>query len=91
MAAHGARRLLDIAANAMAVVGIEWLAAAQGADFHAPLTSSTALEAARAALRAAVPTLTDDRHFHPDMEAANAMLRAGTLTAVAAHLLPGVA
>jgi histidine ammonia-lyase len=34
MAAHGARRLLDMARNATAVIGIEALAAAQGCDFH---------------------------------------------------------
>src|SRR5271168_962294 len=69
MAAHGARRLLDMAKNADAVVAIELLAAAQGCDFHAPLKSSAALEAVRALLRAQVPHLTDDRHFHPDMQA----------------------
>ncbi|MFT3976627.1 MAG: histidine ammonia-lyase [Sphingomonas bacterium] len=89
MAAHGARRLLDMAGNAIAVIGVEWLAAAQGCDFHAPLASSPALEAARARLRAEVPTLADDRHFHPDMEAANALIRAGAL--VAGNALPGVA
>ncbi len=51
MAAHGARRLLEMTANAAHVVGIELLAAAQGCDFHAPLRSSEALEAARAAAR----------------------------------------
>ncbi len=91
MAAHGARRLLDMAENATAVLGIEWLAAVQGIDFHAPLTSSTSLEAARTLLRNAVPHLTDDRHFHPDMEAANAMIRSGALIADAGDLLPGIA
>ena len=47
MAAHGARRLLGMAENATAVIGIELLAAAQGCDFHAPLASSQALEAVR--------------------------------------------
>jgi len=89
MAAHGARRLLGMAANARAVIGIEWLAAAQGCDFHAPLTSSARLEAARTVLRGTVPTLTDDRHFHPDIEAAAAMVASGALAAVADDL-PGV-
>src|SRR5207244_13181928 len=40
MAAHGSRRLLDMTANATAVIGIELLAAAQGCEFHAPLASS---------------------------------------------------
>ena len=88
MAAHGSRRLLEMAENAVAVIGIEYLAAAQGVDFHAPLKSSTPLEAARATLRQKVPTLADDRHFHPDMEAANALIASGALTSL--HPLPGV-
>ncbi|MCC2975916.1 histidine ammonia-lyase [Sphingomonas sp. PL-96] len=91
MAAHGARRLLDMAENAIAVIGIEWLAAAQGVDFHAPLASGAALEAARACLRARVPALADDRHFYPDMEAANTLIRSGALASTAGGLLPGVA
>jgi histidine ammonia-lyase len=91
MAAHGSRRLLDMARNASAVVGIELLAAAQGCDFHAPLTSSDALEQARACLRREVPMLEDDRHFHPDMEAANLLVRSGALIEAAGIGLPGLA
>ena len=90
MAAHGARRLLDMADNLVPVIGIEWLAAAQGVDFHAPLTSSEPLEAARALLRASVPPLVHDRHFHPDIEAANALVRSGALASVSSLQLPGV-
>ena len=36
MAAHGARRLSSMADNAMSIIGIELLAAAQACDFHAP-------------------------------------------------------
>ncbi|MDZ3833525.1 MAG: histidine ammonia-lyase [Sphingopyxis sp.] len=91
MAAHGARRLLDMAENATAVIGIELLAAAQGCDFHNGLASSEALERARALLRGAVPMLDHDRHFHPDMEAANALVRSGALASAAGVALPGVA
>ncbi|MGQ2901962.1 histidine ammonia-lyase [Neoaquamicrobium sediminum] len=91
MAAHGARRLIGMVENATAVVGIELLAAAQGCDFHAPLASSAPLEAVRALLRASVPHLDDDRHFHPDMEAANALVRSGAVTEAAGAVdLPGV-
>jgi histidine ammonia-lyase len=90
MAAHGARRLAGMVRNAEAVLGIELLAAAQGCEFHAPLTSSAALEAARAVLRAEVPALDEDRHFHPDIEAANALVRSGALIGAAALDLPGV-
>ncbi|MDH7639053.1 histidine ammonia-lyase [Sphingomonas oryzagri] len=90
MAAHGARRLLDMVENASAVIGIELLAAVQGCDFHAPLLSSEALEAARATLRKVVPHLDDDRHFHPDMEAANVLVRSGALIEAAGLDLPGL-
>jgi len=89
MAAHGARRLMAMARNAASVVGIELLAATQGCDFHRPLTSSPPLEAARKLVRDQVPHLDDDRHFHPDMAAAIALVTSGAL----AHRLdlPGVA
>ena len=90
MAAHGARRLLDMADNTSAVIGIELLAACQGIDFHAPLKSSDAIEAAHQHLRAEVPTLEDDRHFHPDMEAATALVRSGSLVAAVPASLPGL-
>ncbi len=83
MAAHGARRLLAMADNLAAVLGIEYLAAAQGCDFHAPLASGPALEAARALLRGSVPMLQDDRHFHPDMVQAQALIASGALAALA--------
>jgi histidine ammonia-lyase len=91
MAAHGARRLLTMTANATAVIGIEMLAAAQGCDFHSGLASSPALERVRATLRQAVPHLDEDRHFHPDMEAAIALVRSGAFVeAAGAELLPAI-
>ena len=91
MAAHGARRLAPMLANAEAVLGIELLAAVQGCEFHAPLASSSALEAARRLLRAVVPALAEDRHFHPDMQAANALIRSGALALAVGTDLPGLA
>jgi histidine ammonia-lyase len=91
MAAHGARRLLDMAANATAIIGIELLAAAQGCDFQAGLTSSEALEQVRKNLRAQVPVLDHDRYFHPDMEKATAMVRSGAVIEAVGTLLPGIA
>ncbi|MBX9665641.1 histidine ammonia-lyase [Novosphingobium sp.] len=88
MAGHGARRLTAMAENLAGILAVEYLAAAQGCDFHAPLRSSATLEAARALLRGAVPTLTDDRHFHPDILAAIGLIRSGRLAALAD--LPGV-
>ncbi|MDR3510580.1 MAG: histidine ammonia-lyase [Caulobacteraceae bacterium] len=90
MAAHGARRLAPMARNAAAVIGIELLTAAQGCDFHSPLTSSDALQAVRAALRAKSPRLENDRHLHPDIEAATGLVRTGAVIEAAAAIdLPG--
>ena len=89
MATHGARRLLEMAANAAHVVGIELLAAAQGCDFLRPLTSSERLERVRAVLRGSVPHLEEDRCFAPDIEAATQLVRSGAVAAAAgAELLP---
>jgi histidine ammonia-lyase len=67
------------------------LAAAQGCDFHAPFRSSPALESARSLLRARVPHLDDDRHFHPDIAAAAEIVRSGGLAEAAGVDLPGIA
>ncbi len=89
MAAHGARRLIGMTENLANIIGIEYLAAAQGCDFHLPLRSSETLEAARARLRAKVPTLDEDRYFHPDMAAATQLVISGKLTSLSR--LPGLA
>ena len=92
MAAHGARRLMPMAENAMAVIAIEWLAAAQGCHFHAPLQSSAPLRQAVQLLRTRVPHLDEDRHIQPDMKAAIAMVRNGVLIASTTGVaLPGIA
>jgi histidine ammonia-lyase len=92
MAAHGSRRLLSMIENATAVIGIELLAGCQGCDFHAPLASSAPLEAVRHLVRKDVPHLDEDRHFHPDMEKAIALVRGGALMKAAeAVALPGIA
>ena len=91
MAAHGARRLEPMAENALSIIGIELLAAAQACDFHLPLKSSTPLEALRARLRREVPRLDDDRFFHPDIAAATRLVRDGAvIDAVGETVLPGL-
>jgi len=91
MAAHGARRLLPMIENANGVIAIEYLAAAQGCDFHAPLASSPPLEALRHRLRAQVPYLSDDRHFHPDIAKAIDLVRSGAaIEATGATHLPSL-
>ena len=91
MAAHGARRLKPMAQNALSIVAIELLAAAQACDFHLPLKSSVALEALRTRLRREVPRLEDDRFFHPDIAAATRLVRDGAVIDAAGEaVLPGL-
>jgi histidine ammonia-lyase len=86
MATFAARRLHDMAANTAGIIGIEYLAAAQGVEFHAPTRTSQPLQSAIAALREVAAPYTEDRFFAPDIEAATALVEAGNLTA----LVPGL-
>ncbi len=70
MSAHAARRLLPMAENAAAMLGIELLVAAQGCDFHAPLTLQRAAGDAARAIRAGCRRLEADRFLAPDIAAA---------------------
>jgi len=79
MAAHGARRLLDMAENAASVVAIELLAATQGLDFRRPLKSSKPLEEAAQKIRSLVGPYERDRYFAPDIAAITSFVRAGAL------------
>jgi histidine ammonia-lyase len=90
MAAHGARRLAAMAENAVNIVAIELIAAAQGCDFHRPLKSSAPLERVRARLRGHVPQLDHDRYLAPDIAAAADIVRSGGLTEAAGVELPGL-
>ncbi len=91
MAAHGARRLMPMADNAAAIIAIEWLAAAQGCHFHAPLETSLPLQSAIAAIRARVPLLDEDQYLHPHICAATELVRSGAVIAAAGeNLLPQI-
>lgn len=81
MATFAARRLDQMAHNTGVIVGIELLAAAQGIEFHRPLTSSSHLEHVHAQLRARVAAFDEDRFFAPDIEAAKTMVMNGELSA----------
>ena len=88
MAAFGARRLGEIAANVRGIVAIELLAAAQGIDFHAPMKSSATIEQIRARLRARVPFYDRDRPLAPDIEAAIELTRTPLFVALMRDVLP---
>jgi histidine ammonia-lyase len=81
MAAHAAWRLRRMHANLAVILGVEWLCAAQGVEWRAPLTTSAPLQRALACLRAHVPPLVQDRYLAPDLEAAAALITRGALLA----------
>lgn len=82
MATFAARRLQPMIANVATILGIEWLASAQGIEFLRPLTSSPALERAHALLRTECPAMPTDRYLAPDIERASALVRRGALSGV---------
>jgi histidine ammonia-lyase len=74
MATFAARRLGAMNDNLRTILAVEYLAAAQGIDFHQPLETSAALKSVHALLRAAVPFLARDREFAPDIAAAEVLV-----------------
>lgn len=81
MATYAGRRLDEMARNTATILGIEWLAAAQGVDFHRPLATSPRLARTHAALRDQVPFYAQDRLFAPDIEAALQLVLRGEASA----------
>jgi len=79
MATFAARRLKEMANNTRGVLAIEWLGAAQGLEFRAPLKPSPQVEKAKALLREHVSYYDKDRYFAPDIDATNTLLAQGAL------------
>ncbi|MCM2295289.1 histidine ammonia-lyase [Rhodoferax sp.] len=90
MATYAGRRLAEMADNTATILGIEWLAAAQGVDFLKPLTTSPRLAHVHATLRAHVPFYDRDRLMAPDIEAAKSQVLKGKLGADQQDLLAGL-
>lgn len=74
--ARHARMALE---NAQWVLAVELLCAAQGIDFHRPLAPAPGTGAAHSTIRAAVPTLVEDRMIQPDLHAVHSLVRSGAL------------
>lgn len=91
MAAFAGRRLADMAENTNGVLAVEYLAAAQGLDFRAPLKSSQRVETAKAILREYVAYYDKDRYFAPDIAEASGIIAEADLNALMpASLLPSL-
>ena len=88
MAAHAARRLLDMVDNLGRIVAVELLVGAQGIEMRGPLKTSPVLYDAIRLLRKSVPSLKEDRFMATDIEAANALVRSGSLPKAAGITMP---
>ncbi len=82
MAAHGARRLGRMNANLSLILGIEFLCAAQGIEFRAPLQTSETLQRVMRAIRQSVPTLQEDRYLSDELAIAGRWVSEGALSEI---------
>ncbi len=85
MAAHGARRLIRMNANLGSILAVEWMCAAQGIAYRAPLQTSEPLRHAIALLRRHVAPLNEDRALAVDISQAAALIGEGQLVAATGH------
>ncbi len=79
MGHRSARKILEILDNAETVLAIEYLAAAEGVDFHRPLKSSPILEKVHERIRQDIPHLDKDRNMSVDIQKAVAIIKSGFL------------
>jgi len=82
MATGAALRLRPMLENLEGILAIELLEAAQGIEFHRPLTTSAPLETAHAAIREHVAPWEEDRLMAPDIAAARRLLAGSRLAAL---------
>jgi len=83
MGVTAARKAARVVANTRRILAVELLAACQALDLLHPLTSSPALEAARAAARRHVPARAHDRMLSPEIETLAVLLEGRALTEAA--------
>jgi histidine ammonia-lyase len=81
MSTAAARKCRIVVTNATRVLASELLCAAQGLEFHRPLTAGKGAEAAYQHIREHVRPLGRDRTLHRDLEAVERLIRTGSLLA----------
>jgi histidine ammonia-lyase len=89
MATYAARRLLPMAANSARIVAVELLAAAQGVELRAPLSTSPVLREAIALVRRDAAFWDRDRALAPEIEAVAARIERGEFLRLVPELLAG--
>ena len=77
MAPIAARKAAQIARNAAGVIAVELMAGAEGIDYHAPLKTSSKLQAIHACVRDLSPHFTADRYWADEISALQRAVLAG--------------
>ena len=89
MATFAARRLQPMIANVAHILGIELAGGGAGHRLPAPAAQLGPLEQAHAVLRGELRGVMHDRYIAPDIEAASALVRDGSLARIL-RTLPGL-
>ena len=84
MGSIAAQKAMRVVENLQTVLAIELLCAAQGIDFHRPLTTSPLLQRVMQHIRTVVPFAETDRIVHHDIEAIRTLLNTGVIEHVLA-------
>ena len=79
MGAYSARKGRTILENAVKVLGVELLTAAQALDFSLPLTPAAGTSAARDCVRTCAPFVERDTYLAPLMDAVCGLVRSGAV------------
>ncbi len=87
MGAHACRKARAIFENALTVIAIELVSAAQALDYHLPLEPGLGVRAAHARIRAEIPHLDRDRYLRPELDKIRELLRTGELVASAERVV----
>ena len=79
MATFAARRLAPLARNVATIIAIELLAAVQGIELRAPVSTSAILSDVISCLREVVPHYDVDHYMAPDIQAALGLVEGGVI------------
>jgi histidine ammonia-lyase len=79
MGTYGCRKARTIFENAIIVIAIELVSAAQALDFHAPLQPGRGVQIAHARIRSEIKHLDRDRYLRPELDRMTLLIRAGVL------------
>ena len=86
MGSISGRKAYQVVHNLEQILGIELLYAAQGLDFHRPLTSSVLVEACYQLVRSKIPHRTSDTLFNEELETVIQIVREGQLQQITDEL-----